>query len=339
MAGAGIVLTPAGVPVTCVPCASYTPGVAPVLCGSGRTTVYGATTEECAGFRTAATAFDEAITGWTTLPNSTTAAYPGCRAALEVLFCSQEAIYAMDDDSDDDAAAASVSTCNDHRRPDHADVHRCRAFCPAIRDACPAEALKHCEERCRTSLAPEYCGVIEIIGLQHSRYPEDTVDLMNLYRIEAEADVPLLRNGRPAYRAIPARRTSGSGGRATKLDYYLYSTRARGYDEWLLDTNDLDSDGAVAHASDGNIEPYRLNSDWSVWHEGLAEWLGEPLRIVCRGDEWKSAAPPRRSRGGGGGGGRRWWAWARAGALAPAAMTTAVLLLPSGARCRRRSAL
>jgi hypothetical protein len=84
---------------------------------------------------------------------------------------------------------------------------------------------------------------------------------MNVYRIEEEADVPLLRDGRPAYRSIPARRASSASGRATKLDYYLYSTRIRGFDEWLLDTNDIESDGAIAHASDSNILPYRINSD------------------------------------------------------------------------------
>ena len=271
---------------TCVACSSYS-SVDTVLCGAGRTTVYGASLGECASFRDSAIEFDALIAQWTAVSNST-GAYPGCRAALEVLFCSQQPVYRED--------GTTLSSCNDHRRPDHTDVHRCLAFCPAVRDSCPAAAFSHCEERCRTSLAGEYCRVLEIRGLQHSRYSEDVLDLINLYRIEAEADVPLLRDGRPSYRSIPARRSSTSGGRATKLDYYLYSTRVRGFNEWLLDTNDVDTDGATAHASDGNILPYKINSDWSVWHEGLGEWLGEPIQILCRGDDVESSAAPRSTR-------------------------------------------
>jgi hypothetical protein len=106
-----------------------------------------------------------------------------------------------------------------------------------------------------------------------------------------------LRNGRPYYRSIPARRPAGSS-RVNKLDYYLYSTRVRGFDEWLLDTNDVDVDGAEAHASDANLLPYRVNSDWSVFHHARREWIAEPLRVTCLDDNIDSAAP-RRLRGGG----------------------------------------
>jgi len=234
----------------CTPCSSAFPTV---LCGDGRTMVYGGSVDECQRFHTDAQAFDEQITQWTVLGNATAdELYPGCRDALETLFCAQQEVTGAD--------AQTPSGCSDYRRHDHANVHRCLTFCPAIRDTCPVAAHQHCEERCRTSLAPAFCRVIEVVGLATSRYEDDTLDMMNLYRLEAEADVPLLRDGRPSYRSIPARRTSGSG-RATKLDYYLYSTRRRGYSEWLLDTNDIEDDGAAAFASDANLEPYRINSD------------------------------------------------------------------------------
>jgi hypothetical protein len=159
-------------------------------------------------------------------------------------------------------------------------VHRCLAFCPAIRDACPLAAFTFCEQRCRTSLANDYCRVLEITGLDYGRYPQDTLDLMNTYRIEIEADVPLLRDGRPSYRSIPARRSSSFTGRKNKLDYYLYSTRVGGFSEWLLDTNDVDTDGAVAHASDSNILPYKINSDCKMMPVPSVA-RGIPARAQC----------------------------------------------------------
>lgn len=192
--------------------------------------------------------------GRTAIANQTEeASYPGCRSALEVFFCSQQPIYREDSEV--------ASKCSVYRRPDHENVHRCLAFCPAIRDSCPLIASTYCEDRCRTTLANDYCRVLEITGLDAGRFPVETLDMMNKFRIEAEADEPLLRDGRPAYRSIPARRPSRFGGRSTKLDYFLYSTRIRGFNEWLLDTNDIDTDGAVAHASDSNILPYMINSD------------------------------------------------------------------------------
>ena len=229
------------------------------LCGDGRTTVYGSTVRECSRFHTAARAFDTMIRRWTVVDNSTAAElYPGCRQALETFFCSQEEVYRDD--------GVEPSACSAYRRPDHTNVHRCLAFCPAIRDTCPAAAYAYCQERCRSLHVPDYCNVIEVVGLEHSRYPPDTVDIMNLYRIEQEADTALLRNGRPYYRSIPARRYGGQygavgGGSTTKQEYFLYSTQIRGFPEWLLDTNDEDSDGAVAFVSDANMEPSKINSD------------------------------------------------------------------------------
>ena len=176
----------------CKPCSTDT--VPAVLCGRGRTAVYGNSEAECQGFFTTAQAFDEQIQRWTVVGNTTAESlYPGCRDALETLFCSQQELYQVD--------GVTPSTCTDYRRPDHANVHRCLAFCPAIRDTCPAVAHQHCEDRCRTSLVPDYCRVIEIVGLEKRNYPQDTLDLLNLYRLEAEADVPLLRDGRPSYRS------------------------------------------------------------------------------------------------------------------------------------------
>ena len=146
------------------------------LCGDGRTTVYGSTVRECSRFHTAARAFDTMIRRWTVVDNSTAAElYPGCRQALETFFCSQEEVYRDD--------GVEPSACSAYRRPDHTNVHRCLAFCPAIRDTCPAAAYAYCQERCRSLHVPDYCNVIEVVGLEHSRYPPDTVDIMNLYRI------------------------------------------------------------------------------------------------------------------------------------------------------------
>jgi hypothetical protein len=188
--------------------------------------------------------------------------FPACRDALEVLFCSQQEVY--DTGSEDNEEMLS-------------NVQRCLQFCPAIRDSCPASAHDHCQKFCRDSHETEFCRVLEVNGLERGHYSEDTRDLLNLYRIETEGDKPLLRGGRPSYRSIPARRTSIVSGRATKLDYYMYSTRIRGFEEWLLDTNDLDTDGAVAHASESNIAPYKLNSDCERRHPTIMQ-AGSPRR-------------------------------------------------------------
>jgi len=227
--------------------------------------------------------------------NSTAAElYPGCRQALETFFCSQEEVYRDD--------GVEPSACSAYRRPDHTNVHRCLAFCPAIRDTCPAAAYAYCQERCRSLHVPDYCNVIEVVGLEHSRYPPDTVDIMNLYRIEQEADTALLRNGRPYYRSIPARRYggqygAGGGGSTTKQEYFLYSTQIRGFPEWLLDTNDEDSDGAVAFVSDANMEPSKINSDWNVWSPSKRVWTGEPMHIICHEEGMTSSASLRRTSG------------------------------------------
>jgi len=282
----------------------------PLLCREGRTTIYGASDADCSAFRTLAEDFSARIHSWTAVANQTEeASYPGCRSALEVFYCSQQPIYREDSEV--------VSKCSVYRRPDHENVHRCLAFCPAIRDSCPLIASTYCEDRCRTTLANDYCRVLEITGLDAGRFPVETLDMMNKFRIEAEADEPLLRDGRPAYRSIPARRPSRFGGRSTKLDYFLYSTRIRGFNEWLLDTNDIDTDGAVAHASDSNILPYMINSDWSVWWPQQSMWLGEPIRVTCLGDTVGSAAP--HARGGG---------WSIA-ALPLTTLATVMLLLSS----------
>ena len=76
----------------------------------------------------------------------------------------------------------------------------------------------------------------------------------------------------------------------------LYATTVRGYTEWLLDTNDIDTDGAAAVVSDSNLAPYRINSDWSVWSPERKEWAAVSLRVTCRdGIEGQSSPAPARA--------------------------------------------
>jgi hypothetical protein len=269
---------------------------APVLCGAGRSLVYGASAQECSLFQADALAFDALIQSWTTPPSTNASStdpdpYPGCRDALEVFFCAQQQVFTADEENPA-LKGSAPSSCSSYRRDYQTS---CRSFCPPIRAACPAAALAHCEERCRTTADEAYCPIIEVTGLDTARWTQDTLDIINLYRLEAEADVPLLRAGRPLYRSIPARRPAGTG-RATKLDYYLYATRIRGFEEWLLDQNDIDADGAVAYVSDSNFAPYRINSDWSIWSDSHNEWTTEKVRIRCYDGGSRSAAVGRRAQ-------------------------------------------
>ena len=293
--------------VTCYMCKEIAP---PLLCHPGRTLVYGAEEAECSRFETDSIEFDARIEEWTTIVAtnaSTTAsgasssasatpsitgsslvsdAYPGCRDALEVFFCAQQPVY---------QAGGLASPCSEFRRPFQGNDGRCLSFCVPIRDMCPPSAHTMCEDHCRSAAFSTFCNVLEISGLDTSRWDEDTLDIMNTYRLEAEQDVPLLRGGRPYYRSIPARRPAGSA-RATKLDYYLYATNTRGYTEWLLDTDDVDTDGAVAYVSDSTLTPYRVSSVWTVWSAATREWSTSPLTVTCRDDaddEAESSAPSR----------------------------------------------
>ena len=274
------------------------------LCGPGRSRVYGASEAECDAFDDDAVAFNEKIAQWTTVLTNITgsaaslqATFPDCRAALEVFFCAQQQVFQVDDDG---IRQPTESACSTYRRP-YRTHGQCPSFCPPILDACPSAAHAYCTERCRSEAFEEYCTILEVTGLDVGQWPrslwaEDTLDMMNLYRLEAEAGVPLLRNGRPAYRSIPARRPPGSA-RLTKLDYYLYATNVRGYTEWLLDTNDIDTDGAAAVVSDGNLAPYMINSDWNVWSSSRAEWAAVGVHVTCKTDaEASSSASPAGSR-------------------------------------------
>lgn len=284
----------------------------PLLCREGRTQVYAEDKAECARFEAEAVAFDELIRGWTTvlitnatartMPSlsryelgTTVEMYPGCRAALETFFCTQQDVY------QDPEVGDGISGCNEYRRP-YMHGGRCLSFCPAIRAACPAAAHAMCETRCRAASfgASGFCPVLEIYGMERSAWDEDTLDIMNVYRLEAEADAPILRDQRPAYRSIPARRPAGSA-RATKLDYYLYATRLKGYTEWLFDTNDVDSDGAAAYVSSADLVPYDINSEWTVWRREQREWSTAHIHIRCRneGSSASSAAPRWRGWRGG----------------------------------------
>lgn len=294
--------------VTCSTCRDH---AEPLLCGAGRSTVYGAEAAECQRFEVAATAFDAQIRGWTevgvpspppppsippssppdglnatsgstpsVLPASSTGGgpvttvdvYPGCREALEVFFCAEHPVHQQ---------GGVSSPCSDYRRPYQAGSGRCLAFCPAIGRSCPTAALAHCESTCRAVAYPTpFCDVLEITGLDRGSWDEDVLDIMNLYRLEAEQEVPLLRDRRPYYRSIPARRPPGSA-RKTKLDYYLYATRRNGFTEWMLDTNEFDADGASAFVADSTLAPYHINSEWTVYRRQSSEWSTATLQITC----------------------------------------------------------
>lgn len=309
----------------CTSCQELRLGVPLTLCGAGRSQVYGSSAAECGNFDDAARTFDAQIdrwltaniTGGTAVPSGSESAivaaakaYPGCRDALEVFFCAQTRIWKADDDGV--KVADMPSECSAYRRP-YREHGYCQSFCQPIRDACPITAHAYCEEYCRSAADASYCTILEISGLGTGTGPwhaalwhPDTLDMMNLYRLEAEAGVPILRTSRPMYRSIPARRPPGSV-RLTKLDYYLYATNVRGYHEWLLDTNDIDTDGAQAVASDGNFAPYRVNSDWSIWSGDRTEWAAVPLTIRCRTEsDATSAATPIRRKTLLSPGGRQW---------------------------------
>ena len=129
--------------------------------------------------------------------------------------------------------------------------------------------------------------VIRISGVD-SGYPVQVQDINNNYRLETEQGVTLLRNGRPSYRSIPARR--GEGSRSSKLDYFLYSTRTNGFTEWLIDRNDLEADGAAAFFASSSYLPQHMNADWGVWRERpTPSWGGARLTIECQDDELASS--------------------------------------------------
>ena len=218
--------------------------------------------------------------------------YPGCRDALEVFFCAQQAVT---------QESGQRSHCSSYRRPYEANSGRCLAFCPAIGDACPAAALAYCESRCRAVAYPgaSFCDVLEIDGLLPSAWDEDTLDINNLYRIEAAQGTPILRDQRPYYRSIPSRRPAGSA-RATKLDYYLYATRRRGFTEWVFDTDEFDFNGAQAYVSDATLAPYHINSEWTVWSTRRQEWTTGRINIRCLDVSTASPAPASTRWGGGG---------------------------------------
>mmetsp|Transcript_5827 Transcript_5827/g.15162 ORF Transcript_5827/g.15162 Transcript_5827/m.15162 type:complete len:190 (-) Transcript_5827:60-629(-) len=140
----------------------------------------------------------------------------------------------------------------------------------------------HCEEYCRTTFSFEYCQVLEVSGVDGD-WPVEVRDINNNFRLETERGIPILRNGRPSYRSIPARRGRGN---AAKLDYFIYSTEARGFTEWLIDRNDLEADGAAGFFASASYLPQSLNTDWVFWREGppLPSWTTTRLSIVCKDD-------------------------------------------------------
>lgn len=276
--------------LTCEACSES----ATVCSRPGRTTVYGAqgsvdglAVDECPMWYEMEQDFTAMIARWVVTGNRTSV---HCEAALSAFFCGQQRVFA-------DETKTSISACSSHGRPFMANVHQCLSFCPAILDSCPqAEAAAWCEEKCRATFIPSYCDILDLSGVSPRLFPPDLVDINNLFRLESEAGLPLLRNGRPSYRSIPARRIGG-GGRKNKLDYYLYSTNERGYTEWLIDPNDLSHDGASAFVASAEMHPRVVNSEWMVWSPGRREWSGVPLRIVCRADVNSLSAGASSARG------------------------------------------
>ena len=76
----------------------------------------------------------------------------------------------------------------------------------------------------------------------------------------------------------------------TKIDYYLYNTRARGFNEWLLDPDDEEVSGAAAFVASGTYHPQNINTRWRFWKESWQSWTSVNLNITCQDGVTFSAA-------------------------------------------------
>lgn len=183
------------------------------------------------------------------------------------------------------SVTSTLSACNTFRRDFLTSIEQCNLFCPAVRRACATTLMppSYCEDYCRSAFEFEYCQVLEVSGVDHS-WPIEVRDVNNNYRLETEQELPILRNGRPSYRSIPARR--GFGSRTAKLNYFLYSTHVAGFTEWLFDSNDIESDGAAGFLASANFLPQTMSADWSFWREEqkVPTWSSVRLSIVCQDD-------------------------------------------------------
>ena len=74
---------------------------------------------------------------------------------------------------------------------------------------------------------------------------------------------------------------TGMGYSGTKIDYYLYNTRARGFSEWLLDPDDEEVSGAAAFVASGTYHPTNINTAWRFWKAKWNAWTSVELTITC----------------------------------------------------------
>ena len=272
---------------SCMPC------TASPLCGVGGTSLaYGVAEKddesaECDAFGATAAAHA------TRLANAT-AGRPACYDALAVLYCAQEPVLSAASSCVEGAAGSSArtcsssdySSCSSHGREYTRGVHDCTLFCPAVAEACDgvASSLADCEAWCHAlHVRASYCEVLRVSGVADALgvdWDVEVRDINNRYRLVKEVGTPVLIEGRPQYRSIPARRTGGVG-RASTINYYMYATRHRGFSEWLLDTDNKKSNGAAAFVAAANVQPEHANSKWEVWNREQDAWIAVNLTLTC----------------------------------------------------------
>lgn len=291
---------------SCMPC------TASPLCGVGGTSLaYGVAEKddesaECDAFGATAAAHA------TRLANAT-AGRPACYDALAVLYCAQEPVLSAASSCVEGAAGSSArtcsssdySSCSSHGREYTRGVHDCTLFCPAVAEACDgvASSLADCEAWCHAlHVRASYCEVLRVSGVADALgvdWDVEVRDINNRYRLVKEVGTPVLIEGRPQYRSIPARRTGGVG-RASTINYYMYATRHRGFSEWLLDTDNKKSNGAAAFVAAANVQPEHANSKWEVWNREQDAWIAVNLTLTCLDSDEElsdSAAPPAAAAG------------------------------------------
>ena len=151
---------------------------------------------------------------------------PECYDSLAYFFCAQHPI-----EDETQATPPRASSCLNHQRPLSGHLHKCYGFCEPLLRACGSDAhfvREHCLTECRQNHGGSMCSVLRIDGVPTS-YIDRLQDINGKFGLSLEAQQPVFRNGRPLYRSIPSRRSDGS----SRIDYFLYSTRARGFDEWI----------------------------------------------------------------------------------------------------------
>ena len=185
---------------------------------------------------------------------------PECYDSLAYFFCAQHPI-----EDETQATPPRASSCSNHQRPLSGHLHKCYGFCEPLLRACGSDAhsvREHCLTECRQNHGGSMCSVLRIDGVPTS-YIDRLQDINGKFGLSLEAQQPVFRNGRPLYRSIPSRRSDGS----SRIDYFLYSTRARGFDEWILDQDGVEAGGAEAGGAVGfvassDLHPDSITSRW-----------------------------------------------------------------------------